>query len=208
MKDNDNYNYNNNDNHGKYAYDVYQNQGTNNDNVLMDEGAGVAQEAPNNTIQVESKHSKKEMVQMYINMGHECARLMNAKCVSEKLSNSRGENSLRFTCRHGHNFYLSVEKVQKTFQAITDEPNMTDEALDSLHWCGKCANYIEKLRAFTKNTQQVEVLYGANAQKITVHCKRCMAIFHVEHDQKIDQVQCNDCRQRDEEAYLKEAEMQ
>ena len=51
MNDNDNYNYNyNNEIEEKYAYDVYQTRGMNNDNMIMDEGAGVAQEAMNNTI--------------------------------------------------------------------------------------------------------------------------------------------------------------
>ena len=47
MNDNDNYN---NENEVKYAYDVYQSRGMNDDNMIMDEGAGVAQEAMNNTI--------------------------------------------------------------------------------------------------------------------------------------------------------------
>ena len=46
MNDNDNYN---NEIEGKYAYDVYQSRGMNDDNMIMDEGAGVAQEAMNMT---------------------------------------------------------------------------------------------------------------------------------------------------------------
>ena len=44
---NDNYSLNNNENEAKYAYDVYQTRGMINDNIMMDEGAGVAQEAFN-----------------------------------------------------------------------------------------------------------------------------------------------------------------
>lgn len=53
-----------------------------------------------------------------LRLGHNCASLLGAICVSTQLSKSYNEESLRFTCTNGHNFFLSVHKVQHAMETL------------------------------------------------------------------------------------------
>ena len=64
------------------------------------------------------KLDAKGLARHYIVLGRKCARFLGAKCVSEHLSRSYGEESLRFTCRQGHNFFLSITKIKQTYIAL------------------------------------------------------------------------------------------
>ena len=79
-------------------------------------------------------------------LGRKCAKIMGATCESSKLSISYGEEALRFTCRHGHNFFLTVQKLKETYAKLREHTGeMTDDFLDSLTWCKKCANQADKV---------------------------------------------------------------
>ena len=55
-----------------------------------------------------SSPTNESRLDYYLRLANSCAERLNAKCVSESFSRSYNEESLRFTCQNGHNFFLSV----------------------------------------------------------------------------------------------------
>ena len=64
---------------------------------------------------------------------------------------------------------------------------MPDEELESLDWCKKCVNHVNKTRQIV-NSKSLEVLFGVNAEMITIHCKRCDCTFQETYAKKIEQI--------------------
>jgi hypothetical protein len=132
-------------------------------------------------------------------LGHKCAKLLQAVCVSQQLSRSYGEESLRFTCRHGHNFFLSVINVKRTFRAILSYGKQApDHFLSGLDWCKKCKNHCEKLKEAV-TAKNIVVLSGANADKISLHCLKCSHSFRYSYNKRIENVACPKCQRLSEE---------
>ena len=121
--------------------------------------AGAAREAlPSN----KSKKKESSTLNELLELGHNCARLFNATCVSEQLSKSYREDSLRFTCQNGHNFFLSVQNLKKTAEKLsgkTTSSDLSEELLNSLAWCNKCAKYYAKVKSLHNRTK-MNVLGG------------------------------------------------
>lgn len=65
-------------------------------------------------------------VRLFSKMGHYCAKLLKATCVTNTVfSRSHGEVSVRFTCRQGHNFYLNLDELRATHQALSESPQIS-----------------------------------------------------------------------------------
>ena len=62
----------------------------------------------------------------WLKMAHECAYLLNAECVSTQISKSYKEESLRFTCQNGHNFFLPTAKLLLPCQPLQQSPQLLD----------------------------------------------------------------------------------
>ena len=73
---------------------------------------------------------------------------------------------------------------------------MNEKEIDSLDWCNKCVNHVRKTRA-TITKKSLEVLFGANAENMTIHCTRCSITFQESFQKRIDQIECHDCSIRD-----------
>ena len=107
-----------------------------------------------------------------LRLGHNCAKLLNAICVSTQLSKSYNEESLRFTCQNGHNFFLSVRKVEKTLETLSSCGNssLKDQTLmQSITWCNKCSKYFSRVKDLGKRLH-LNVLSGLFDKQIELEC--------------------------------------
>ena len=133
---------------------------------LSGETAGLLAAAENNNSTARAasealplkRRDKKESSSLneLLELGHNCARLFNATCVSEQLSKSYGEHSLRFTCQNGHNFFLSVQNLKKTYEKLSGKSissDLSEDLLNSLSWCNKCAKYYAKVKSLHNRTK-------------------------------------------------------
>lgn len=112
-------------------------------------------------------------------LGRKCASMLNSVCVSRGLSRSYGESSLRFTCRHGHNFFLSVHQVKQTYITLKRQQGRThlDRLFHELEWCNKCAKQVNKMIVAVRRRGGIEVLSGINCERISLACHKCQGFF-------------------------------
>lgn len=133
-----------------------------------------------------------------LNLGHECARALNAKCVSSQLSKSYSEESLRFTCQNGHNFFLSIAKLKETHTTLTSSGALTDKLRDGLTWCNKCAKFYAKVKNLCPRLR-LDILGGLFDKRIELRCKRGNHTFSISYAKKLEQISCLRCRSEDKE---------
>mmetsp|Transcript_25862 Transcript_25862/g.34601 ORF Transcript_25862/g.34601 Transcript_25862/m.34601 type:complete len:312 (+) Transcript_25862:1034-1969(+) len=133
-------------------------------------------------------------------MGHSCARLLNAKCVSTALSKSYKEESLRFTCQNGHNFFLSISKLRKTHNALisTNGESPSSILLANLDWCNKCTKFYAKVKTLASRLS-LRVCGGLHSQRIELACLRSSHRFSIPYHKKLEQLGCLKCRSDDKE---------
>ena len=161
-----------------------------------DSTASAASEAlPSNKSR--KKESSSNSLNELLELGHNCARLFNATCVSEQLSKSYGEDSLRFTCQNGHNFFLSVQNLKKTYallagQSLTSS-ELSEDLLNSLSWCNKCAKYYAKVKSLHNRTK-MNVLGGLYQSHILLQCKAKSHCQKISYNKKLEQISCLRCR--------------
>ena len=136
----------------------------------------------------------------YLQLARTCAKHFGAKCVSEQFSRSYNEESLRFTCGNGHNFFLSVNKLQKTHDLLTKAKNSNEYELNNEHlsWCNKCSKFYFKLKQYSVR-QNLEVLGGLYEKRILMRCKRSGHEFTISYSKKLQQLNCLRCRSHDKE---------
>lgn len=96
-------------------------------------------------------------------LGRSCAKLLNAVCVSTQLSKSYKQESLRFTCQNGHNFFLAVDDLKTTFSTLLKVQGR--ESLDDLVWCAKCAKFYAKVKVLA-NRLGLDIGRGLYERKI------------------------------------------
>lgn len=131
--------------------------------------------------------------------------MLNSVCVSEGLSKSYGEASLRFSCRHGHNFFLSVQQVKQTYVALKRSQGgrpHPERLLHELSWCNKCAKRVNEMD-WALRRRGIEVLSGINSERISLVCHRCHDFFNVAFTvstKKPDSVSCPKCTRLEAEA--------
>ena len=90
-------------------------------------------------------------------MGHFCASKLDATCITtDSFSISHGEKSVRFLCRHGHNFYLSLDELKTTYLALNQYPDTHGSALDQLPWCSKCRKHTDKVKERLAGTSMAD----------------------------------------------------
>lgn len=129
-------------------------------------------------------------------MGHKCAKLMNAECVSNNLSKSYKEESLRFTCQNGHNFFLSTAKLTRTYTALScasSTNELSDSLLSNLDWCNKCVKFVTKVKTLSLRLGLI-VCGGLYAKRVELKCKRSEHRFFVPYHKKFEQISCLKCR--------------
>ena len=121
--------------------------------------------------------------------------LLSAECVSEQLSKSYGEDSLRFTCMNGHNFFLAVSSLRQTFDRLAPFKGheIPSELLASCKWCNKCAKYYGKVRSLSSRNL-CDVTDGLHQKRIALRCRRSGHEFTISYAKKLEQIVCLQCR--------------
>ena len=136
----------------------------------------------------------------WLAMGNNCAKLMNAKCVSTNLSKSYKEESLRFTCQNGHNFFLSTSNLLKTHTALSACNKLSDTLLSNLNWCNKCEKFFAKVKTLALRLG-LTVLGGLHSKNIELKCNRSNHRFSIHYHKKFEQIACLKCRSNDKELH-------
>ena len=150
----------------------------------IDPGASTTQ-SPSVTADIDQLRSTgvNELASL-LQLGHLCAKLLKATCVSEQLSKSYSENSLRFTCQNGHNFFLSVAKLRETYTTLTTVGN-DPEVVARCTWCNKCAKYYGKVKAICVR-QGCDVISGLHQKRITLNCRKSSHSFTISYSKKFE----------------------
>ena len=70
-----------------------------------------------------------------------------------------------------------------------------DQLLNSLPWCNKCENHVDKLRSVVTPIG-LEVLTGVNADRISLYCYKCTDTFRVDFadTKRMESVTCKKCQ--------------
>lgn len=130
-----------------------------------------------------------------LRLGNFCAKLLDSECVSEQLSKSYGEDSLRFTCMNGHNFFLAVSSVKETFSRLApfNGRDVPPELLASSKWCNKCAKFFAKVRSMSSR-HHCDVTGGLHQKRIGLRCRNSGHDFTISYSKKFEQISCQQCR--------------
>ena len=134
--------------------------------------------------------------------GSQLASWLNAECTSEtkgSISKSHGENSLRFTCQNGHNFYLALATVNKLHTMLSTDVLTTTEAklqlIEGQEWCTKCANFFKKTKEVA-NRKQMIVISGLYDTEISLRCYKSHR-FSISYSKKLTYLSCLECTRLD-----------
>ena len=92
---------------------------------------------------------------------------------------------MRFTCQNGHNFFLSLEKLQKTYDMLTKSSSLTEIDVESLCWCNKCSKFYYKLKQYAARLK-LQVLGGLYEKRILMQCKHGDHKFTVSYTKKLE----------------------
>ena len=150
-----------------------------------------------------SNLKKTQQLNSLLELGHKCANLMSATCVSEQLSKSYNEQSLRFTCQNGHNFFLSVRKLQETFTTLSSRSlnELSQSELNSLSWCNKCTKFYARVKTFATKKLRLNLLGGLFQKRILLSCKNSNHHFSISYNKKFEQISCLKCRLESKELH-------
>ena len=154
-----------------------------------------------------SNETNESKLDSLLRLGNECASLLDASCVSKSLSKSYKEESLRFTCQNGHNFFLAVDKLRQTLATLKANcitkashlETLSKELLSSLAWCNKCAKYHAKVKNRVTRLG-LHVTSGPFLRRIHLKCLRSNHTFSISHQKKLEQIACLQCRADDKES--------
>ena len=133
------------------------------------------------------RNIEKEKLSSLLNLGYNCAKLMKASCVSEQLSKSYSEESLRFTCQNGHNFFLSVRKLEDTYSRLKKRnlTELSDTEVNSLTWCNKCTKFYSKVKTLSTRLQ-LNLFGGLFRKRILLQCKQSSHHFSITYSKKLE----------------------
>lgn len=167
-----------------------------------DVGSG-SQESEDALPKLKLKSSQQQLqVSSLIELGRRCAKLMSATCVSEQLSKSYKEQSLRFTCQNGHNFFLSVRKVQETDQLLNSRKlsQLSETEILKLSWCNKCTKFYARVKSLSLKLK-LNFLGGLFQKRILLNCQKSNHHFSITYSKKLEQINCLKCRLDEKELH-------
>ena len=64
------------------------------------------------------KNKRNSKLDNLLSKGNALASLLGGQCISKDLSKSHSKDSLRFNCRNGHNFYLTLDKLEESHRVM------------------------------------------------------------------------------------------
>ena len=101
---------------------------------------------------------------------------------------------MRFDCSNGHNFFLTLSNIDKTYKILTDSNALDNwqEVLNQIHWCNKCSKFYKQTSEMCK-AKSMKLLSGLHMPHLTLQCKN-KHNFKINYNKKLANLSCLECK--------------